>query len=171
MLIATSSCNRYIDKATTERKLQIMEGNFTFYPDSNVLIYKSNVKLTMDTEVYAPKSFYTKLPKGIKWYEMENSQVFRFFYNKEQVVLINIDLRDSLTKVDSSYVPAREEMSKFVAGNASPSNRKFDVNKIELNKSRKQLIIKRDAATILLYNIEPKNYDSFVTFLKEFTFL
>src|SRR3569833_800365 len=102
LIAAISSCGRYIDKATTERKFQVMQGTFTFYPDSNVLVYKNNVALKMDLQVNMPRSFYVKLPKGLKWYEMGNSQSFSFYYDHDQVISIVIDLSDDLSRTDST---------------------------------------------------------------------
>jgi hypothetical protein len=166
VLFLTSSCNHYIDRVTAP----VNQGYLTFYPDSNILIYKSNVGLVMDKEKYSPKSFYTRLPKGIKWYEMENSQTFRFYYANAQVILISIDLFNAPNKIDTSYIPMHEEINKLIMS-ASSTNKKFNINRIGINEARKQIIIKKEAATILLYNIKPENLETFRATLESLEFL
>ncbi len=167
IVLIASSCSHYIDRVTTP----VNQGYLTFYPDSNVLIYKSNVGLKMDNERYNPKPFYTRLPKGIKWYEMENSQTFRFYYANAQVILISIDLFSEPNKIDTSYIPIQEEINKHIKSSASSTNEKFNINRIGINEARKQLIIKKEAATILLYNIKPKNLETFRATLESLEFL
>jgi hypothetical protein len=165
-----TSCNRYIDKATTERKVQVMQGNITFYPDSNILVYKSNVGLRMDNEVLKPKSFYAKLPKGLKWYAI-GSDVFKFYYPNKQAVAVNINQSDNAPIHDTTYVPTEAELSRFIDLSNPSSSDKYDLSKIDYKPNRKHLIMKKGAATILLYNITPKNYSKFTEYLKEFKFL
>jgi len=35
----------------------------------------------MDSEILKAKPFYAKLPKGLKWYSIANSQSFVFYYS------------------------------------------------------------------------------------------
>jgi hypothetical protein len=168
--LVTGSCNRYIDTVTKEKKIPIMQGDFTFYPDSSILIFKSNVGLRRDNEISNPRSFYVKLPKRLKWYEISNSSFFEFYYDKGQVIAINIDLSSAISNQDTAYVPNQSELHKFIM--ADPSSKgKYDIKEIELKADRKQLIIKKDAATILLYNVMPDNYDLFIDQVNSFKFL
>lgn len=170
LFIGVSSCNRYIDKAKRERKMPVMQGSFNFYPDSNVLIYKSNIKLKMDSYVYDPKPFYAKLPKDLKWYSVA-STTFVFYYNKNQIVAILIDIYNPEIIQDTIYVPNDDEIFTITTRTNPGSNKKYQIWRPETKRRRRHLIIKKDAATILLYNILPKNYNSYVNSLKQFRFL
>jgi hypothetical protein len=170
-LCAISSCGHYIDKATTERSVPVMQGTFDFYADSNVLVYKSKVALTMDAESYKPKAFYVKLPKGLKWYTVENSQTFVFYYGKAQAVVVLIDLFHGDHIRDSDYVPTNADIKTLISKASPSASAKYDIKQIEAIPGAKQLIRKRGAATILLYNIPPGKYEKFITFIDSLKFL
>jgi hypothetical protein len=171
LLIWVSSCNLYIDKATAVKRTQVYQGNLTYYSDSNVLVFKSNTGIRMDKEKYYAKSFYTKLPKGLVSYQLSNAENFTFYYKKGQVLSIVIDLADSVTKRDSIYEPRKAEIEKYITHFTAGKNQKYNLCDIGYKQERRQAIIKKDAATILLYNIAPENYVLFVKCLKGFKFL
>ena len=148
-----------------------MDGILSFYPDSNVLVYKSNVSLRMDTEVNKPKPFYLRLPKGLKWYSIENSESFVFFFDHGKTVLIRVDVFKKSFSRDTTYVPKSEEMNKFLTNSSISNNKRFEIIKIEQKKRTRQLITKQGAATIILYNIMPAKYDQFLSSLTTFRFL
>lgn len=170
LLLQICSCNHHIDKVTGEKKIQIIQGDITFYPDSNIMIYRSDVGLRMDSEVLKPKPFYVKLPKGLKWYTISNSQSFLFYYSRQQVVAINIELSNKAFMRDTMYEPTSAEIYNFIKSSA-PNHGKYDLNKIKFNPQRKQRIIKKEAATILLYNITSENFNKFSEYLEGIKFL
>lgn len=171
LCVFTNSCGRYIDNARKDKQVKIMQGSFTFYPDSNVLIYKSNIGLRSDNEIRFPKPFYAKLPKGIKWYEISNSTFVSFYYDKEQVISINTSPSIDKLILDTSYIPEKSELDKLIIDFLPSNNAKFDIHKIELKPGRKQVILRKDSATILFYNILPRNYSLFLDYLNCFRFL
>lgn len=171
MLLQSSSCTRYIDKVTGKKSLQVMQGSITYYPDSNILIYRSNVGLSMDTMVLKPKPFYAKLPKDLVWSSMTNSQSFVFNYPRQQVVSIYIDLAFSTSVKDTTYVPHEAEMYDLINRSTLSYNKKYDIRKIRFIPRRKQLVIKKGAATILLYDITSEKFSTVSEYLKEFRFL
>lgn len=170
LLLQASSCNHHIDKVTGERKIQIMQGDMTFYPDSNILIYRSGVGLRMDGEVLNPKPFYAKLPKGLKWYSIANSQSFVFYYSHQQVVAINIDLSNKAFMRDTMYEPTGAELDNFI-NSSTPDHDVYDIRKIKFNPQRKQRVIKKEGATILLYNITSDSFNKFSEYMEGFRFL
>lgn len=169
VLFQGSSCNHHIDKVIGERKVQVMQGSMTFYPDSNILIYRSHVGLKMDNEILKPKPFYAKLPKGLKWYSMTNSQSFVFYYSHQQAIAINIDLSNNVSQ-DTVYQPTEAELNNFI-NSISSHYGKYDIRKVKFNAQRKQRIIKKEAATILLYNITSENFSEFSEYMEGFQFL
>jgi len=170
VLLGMTSCNRYIDKTTTERKIPIMQGSLTLYPDSNVFTYRSSILLKADNEVKTPKPFYVRVPKGLKWYGVENSQAFSFYYESGQVISIVIDLADNVVEKDSTFQPTKAEIEKYRIAFTAVANQKYNMWNIGYDQKRKQLLVKKGAATILLYNILPRNYDQFRSFIEGFKF-
>lgn len=171
LLLQATSCIHYIDKVRRgEKKVQIMQGNMTFYPDSNILIYKSDVGLKMDNEILKPKSFYVKLPKGLKGYEIVNSESFVFYYSHQQIVAINIKLSNKTPISDTIYEPTKIESDRFLNSNIL-SKEKLEAHKIKFNTQRDQRLIKKGAATILLYNITADNFNEFSKYLEGIRFL
>jgi len=174
MLLFTTfanSCVRYIDKVSAPRRIQIMQGDLTFYRDSNILIYKSVIGIKKDTEVGHSKPFYAKLPKRLKWYEISNSESFNFFYDNDQAIVVNIDLFESSSLIDTTYVPDKDEIVKFIASCPIATSDNYDLKNISVKTTRKQLLIKKNSASILLFNIEPGNINLFESYLLKFKFL
>jgi hypothetical protein len=159
------------DRAVSAREVRIKQGKMTFYTDSNILIYRDNVGIRMDKEVYKPRPFYVKLPKGILWYEMTNSESFAFYYKKGQAVLIQVDLSNSNPGQDTSYIPTESEIASFINLFPIETKSKFNVRNSVFIPGRTHLIIKKNGATILLYNIIPRNDSVFTTYLKQFKFI
>ncbi len=171
LIFGITSCNRYLDKTTTEKKIPVMQGMLTFYPDSNVLVYKSSIGLKADNEIQKPKPFYVKLPKGIKWYVMENSQSFAFYYKTGQVIAIEMDLSNNVAEKNTIYQPTSADIEKYRTAFTADVKQRYNIWNIEYLQNRKQLMIKKGAATILLYNILPSNYDQFRSFLEGIKFI
>ena len=141
LFFVSASCNRYIDRSRGVNKIRVMQGDFSFYADNNVLIYKSNIGLRKDNEISYSKPFYVKLPKGIKWYEVLNSTFFSFYYDNRQVITINTEPSSEILSLDTFYVPEKSELDKFTIAGPPSRSAKFDIGKIELKPDRRQLII------------------------------
>lgn len=165
------SCNHYIDAVKKETKTPIMQGDFTFYPDSNILIYRSNVGLKADHEVYQPKPFKVKIPKKLKHYTFSNSQNFAFFYDDNQVVNIHIDLMNSDNTIRKTYTPNEEEIREYIQKNISSDNSKFNISNIDYISNRRHQMINKGNASILLYNIKEQNIITFTDAVKGLEFL
>ena len=171
LILGITSCNRYIDSVKTKTTTSIMQGYFDFYPaDSNVLFYKTNIGLKRDTEVTYPKAFTVKLPKGLKFYEFSSTD-FGFYYNNNQVVFMKVNVFDSIPNRDTFYFPKEAELNDFILNKIFTTNGKYNIKNISMNQSRKQAMIKKGAATILLYNIKPENYDLFLKDVSSFSFI
>ena len=171
IIINIISCNKYIDTIKSTDNLPVSQGYLNLYSDSNVLIYNNNMGLTSDNEIIYPKKFKVKLPKGLLFYEYIGSEDFIFYYKKKQTVFIKIDLINTINKPDSVYYPTNSEMSDFIQSKLTLGSQKWDIKNISIIPLRKNLFIKKGAATILLYNIEEKNYNFFVNYINEFKFL
>lgn len=170
LILLISSCTRYIDKVSNQKVVAIQEGTLSMYPDSNVLVYRSSVGIKMDNEVREPKSFYTRIPKKLVWYELANSQTFAFYYKDQQAILIFIDKSDNITSNTPSFQPSKDEIASLLS-TYSPNNKKYDIRTYKTRNDRKNLVLKKGAATILLYNIKPSNLQAYSGELQQFNFL
>ena len=170
ILFGISSCTKNIDTVKSTSKTPINEGYFSFSNKINLLTYKTNVVLTRDTEKLYPKQFRVELPKGIIHYELVGSTDFCVYYDNRQVVFIKMNLENS-KKIDSMYIPMKNELDALIKTKLNSSASKYEISNYAFLEKRKHLIIKKDAATILLYNIKSSNYDDFYNCIKSFSFL
>ena len=164
------SCNRYIDSKS--EKIKILDGSFTFYADSNVLVYKSDVGLKMDNVVIKPKPFQVDLPKKIRYYELAAPSDFLFYYDKGQVASIKIDLEEKrIVLPDTSYTPSSIELDSFIQQSPTENHKRYNIKEIPRRSERVNKVIRKGDATILLYNILKGNESVFEDNLNSFTFL
>ena len=170
-IITVYSCNRYIDSSRAKRQVVLNVGNLDFYSDSNVLVYKSNVGVKRDMETDYPKPFKVRLPKGLKGYEFSNSEEFLFFYKKQQSIVIKINLEKDTGTENISYSPDEGELRNFIEHKLYPGSGNYNIKEIPIKTNRRQMFIKRGAVTILLYNIEAKNYNLFFECVNGFSFI
>ncbi|QEC69296.1 hypothetical protein FRZ67_19025 [Panacibacter ginsenosidivorans] len=168
LFIIANSCNRYLDVVKNKSDVPVKQGSFEFYSDSNLLIYKSNVILTRDTEKIYPKSFTVRLPKKLRYYEFVGSSDFALYYDGGQVIFIKVDLENKEPTKDTVCTPSPNQLNEFIQSNLSTGNGKYDIKKISFYTGRKNTIIKKGGATILLYNIYPKDYDQFFDDVNKF---
>jgi hypothetical protein len=169
-IMTLSACNKYIDVTKTERRITVLQGQFILYPDSNILSYKSNVYIKMEEEKLKPKRFTVKLPKKIKFYNFSNSQDFCFFYDNKQSIYIKVDLQDNKLSKDTIYTPSEREINNLIQTAPFSNGTKYILAIDGIFPGRKQTIIKRGSATVLLYNIKEKNLTSFFEQLNTFRF-
>jgi hypothetical protein len=170
-IIVGNSCSHYIDKTTSEKEIAIAQGAIKFYPDSNALTYKSTVSLSADKEKYLPKPFHIQLPKGIEWYEISNSTSFVFFYKRNQLLAALLNPPGDPLSKDTAYVPNKQQIDQFVGTFTVESGKKYDIRNVSFKKNRKQMIYVKGNARILLYNILPGDFHTFVSCVMTFKFL
>lgn len=169
VMLNMSSCNRYIDVAGGSSSIE--QGTLKFYADSNVFTYRTNIVATRDQEKVYPKFFEVALPKKIKYYEFINSSDFGFYYDKGQVVFIKIDLEPKRRRIDTAYTPLKKELEEFVQTELKTRRSKYDIKNISLIEGRRNIIITKGDATILLYNITSDNENQFLSHLNTFRFI
>lgn len=171
LITAIASCNRYIDKISDSNTHSVKQGNFEFYRDRNVLLYTSNMILRSDKDVKYPKSFEVVLPKGIKYYEFAGSTEFKVFYEKKQAVFIKLYLEADRIQQDTLYSPKKEDLEILLQNTINFSGSKYDINSNDFIENRKHLVVKHNAATILLYNIKPEKFDLFYNSISKFNLI
>lgn len=170
LIFGLFSCGNVLDKIGKSQALPVKNGYVSYYRDKNILIYRPTVGLRSDSEVSMPSSFQVNLPKGMKFYEFIEPTDFVIYYRKQQVFYVRIDT-DSNSNVDTVYSPDKDELEDFVENKLSFHNYKYDIQKIKLIKSRKNVIVKRGRANILLYNVTQAQFDDFLKSAQSFHFL
>lgn len=169
LLFGITSCGSFIDNVTGSKALPVKEGYFYYYGDNNVLIYKPTVRLKADSEVFMPPSFKVDLPKGMKFYEINEPADFVIYYSKQQVFYIHID-RDSNNNIDTAYTPDENELDDFILGKLTMRKYKYDIKKIKPSNARRNIILKNGQANILLYNITSVQFEDFLKSAKSLSF-
>jgi len=169
--VVLSSCNHYIDQSKTLQSWPIMQGEMQFYPDSNVLEFKSNMVFRADTEKWPARSFYSQFPKGLIWYDFDYGASFIFYYSDKQVIAIWINIQNLPNKPDSIFVPSGDYVTEFRNAKLVPSGHKYNIREIPYMNNRKQVLIRRRDAMILLYNIKQRNFDNFLKKIETFKFI
>lgn len=170
LLFGLISCSNFLDKVSKSKALPVKEGYLYYYGDKNVLIYKSTVRLKADSEVFMPPSFKVDLPIGMKFYEINEPADFVIYYSKQQVFYIHID-RDSNNNIDTAYTPDENELDDFILGKLTMRKYKYDIKRIKPSKARRNIVLKKGHASILLYNITPNQFENFLRSAKSFSFL
>ncbi|RFM26911.1 hypothetical protein [Deminuibacter soli] len=169
-LVMLTSCSRYIDKVNRGAETGVRNGFFIFYPDSNMLIYTSSVGLSRDTEKMSPEHFKVMLPKGIKYYEITNSTDFSVYYDGRQAIWIRIDFDKNLRR-DTIYNPTQRELDSLLESRPIVQKSKYDITAKAFSVKRKSVLVKKDGAIILLYNIKPNKYGQFYKSVNSFSFI
>lgn len=163
------SCNRYVD--ATNGSTSIDQGSLKFYTDSNLFTYKTNIIATRDNEKVPPKFFEVTLPKKMKYYELTNSTDFGFYYDKGQAIFIKIELDPKIQIKDTTYTPSKEELEELIKAVLKTNGDKYDIKKIPAYKERRNTILVKSDATILLFNITEDKYKQFFDDVKSFKFI
>lgn len=168
-MLSISSCNWYID--VTNESTSIEQGTLKFYTDSNLFTYRTNIVATRDKEKVYPKFFEIKLPKKIKYYEFINSTDFGFYYDKGQVIFIKMELEPTAQTKDTTYTPSQRELEELIQSVLKTNGGKYDIKKIPAHKERRNVILIKGDATILLYNMADDNYKEFFDNVSSFKFI
>lgn len=163
-----SSCNRYIDAKNGNTSIE--QGSLKFYTDSNLFTYRTNIIATRDKEKIYPKFFEVTLPKKMKYYEFINSTDFGFYYDKGQVIFIKIELEPTAQVKDTTYIPSQEKLEEFIQS-LKANDHKYDIKKIPVYKERRNAVLNKGDATILLYNVVDDNYKQFFDDVSSFKFI
>lgn len=167
-LLVSCNKNTALDK---KNEIEKKSSYLTSYNDSDIFIYKSNIAISRDAEILYPKSFKIVLPKGLKSYEVLHPCDFSFYYPNKQIIYIKIDLDKKHSDLDTTYVPSENEFTGILRNNYSLLNSSNNFKNNYSVSGAKKIIIKKSEATILLYNIKPRNYKYYYNYLKQFKFL
>lgn len=145
----------------------------THYPkiealsDRILFTYKSEAKPTMDTYQVDPIEFYIYLPKDLKFYDIESSSDFGFYFSKNQVIFIKTRFYNADKSRDSVYVPSFQEVEKLIDREfLTDENEKYNIKKIPFDRRRKNFLIRKTGVTILVFNVLNKNKSKYVEFAK-----
>jgi len=164
--VYSCSCNHDFARSS-----QVAGNNFNATNKDYIYTYDSNIQLTRDNEILCPKHFCIRVPCKIKYYESINSSDFGFYYSGNQIIFIKIDLEDKMPVADTIYQPTREQILEVFDNAQTSNNRSHNLKEIQVLDNRKHIIMQRGAATILLVNIYPKKFDSFLERIQQFQFI
>jgi hypothetical protein len=123
-------------------------------------------------EKYFPISFVVSIPKGIKRF-LNINEDFLFQYDKKQLVVINQHLlKKDIDMRDTVIIPSQNIIEKYIEGiDPEIQGILHNENLSSLNRKRKSLIIRKCRIEILLLNIKPYRFKTFVKLINELKFL
>lgn len=169
------SCSvRYYD--TLERKIELPKdyGSFNVYENYNVFYFQNKLIETRDKERYYPAYFNINLPKRLRNYSLGGMNQFIFNYDNKQAIYIYANIYNSLViNLDTMYTPSQVEVESIIDKqfySISPRG-KFSIEQNRFDKKRRHIIVKKNTATIILYNIKRENVETFIKSANTFTFM
>lgn len=143
---------------------------FTCYPSHVTLMYDSEIYYTADSEKTYPKPFKIDLPNKILSFKFIGSEDFIFYYRRNQAIYIKIDLEGATSNLDTIYIPTKTQIEDILD--------KADIDigiilyqQISEKYNRKFLVIEKQSATILLFNILKDNIDRYSNLVKGIEFI
>lgn len=171
-MLLGSCAKHYLDAIEKDTKEPVKNNFFEIYSEYNIFRYQNNVGMTRDTEKINPRHFEVRLPKNIRYWEINNITDFGFYYDHDQVVFVKLKLKNAISKPDSIYTPSNNQLSKLIGEQLLTSgNKKYNIKEVNLLPKRENLIVDKGDALLILYNIEAKHLNTFSKDIKEFKFL
>ncbi len=129
--------------------------------------YFSKIYCRADREITLPIHFTTNLPKGLKKLAYYSSSEFYFLYPGKQLIFISLDLSSKHKLNDTTYIPTLVEMEDMFL-NSCEIGPDLAKDGLKQGKNRTSLIIQKNNAKILLFNIKEENLPCFRETLKSF---
>lgn len=147
--------------------------NLLSYPDSIVYTFTPHLVPQKDKESFPPLLFKIKLPPHVLSNFTSGFDAFGFRYPDRQTVYVYIDYYDK-NAADTAYrVIRQDEIEHLLVDDLNAINyrNKLDIDNNPFSATRETWLIKKGAATILLYNIRKENMTRFLRDAGSFTFL
>ncbi|HVU54130.1 MAG TPA: hypothetical protein VHD83_03705 [Puia sp.] len=143
------------------------------YPDSIVYTFTPHVVPQADKEPLPPLLFKIKLPPHVLSNYSSGFDAFGFRYSDRQTVYVYIDYYDKNASDTSYRVTHPNEIERLLLDDLNAINyqNKLDIDNNPFSPARETWLIKKGAATILLYNIQKENMPRFLHDAASFTFL
>ena len=143
-----------------------------YYKNKNIEFHFTPHYTTGYHEKYFPISFEVSIPIGIKRFSNINED-FLFQYDKKQLVVINqYPKKKDMDIRDTGIIPSQNIIEKYIEGlDPEIQGILYNENLSTLNRKRNSLIIRKCRIEILLLNIKPSSFNTFVNLLNELKFL
>lgn len=171
------SCNTYIDlsknEGNGEEGISGENWNLNFLRDHNEFVYKSNISAKADEQEFEKTHFSVSLPKRMVNWTYSNSTNCNFFFefDNKQIIYIYSPPKGIYKTTDWELRETTKEKIK---------SRLIDYWNKRNYKEAELEILKKDHMTkvytdsrveILLYNIDPKNFDEYKSLISSFKYL
>ncbi len=160
-VIFLSSCYSYIDRG---KNIHTKQNDFIIKNNHNEYIYKSKIQGRNEDEVFKPRHFKIKLPKGIIYLVQVDNKLYVEYVGKQIICVKSSYLNQQIKKQKWKQIyPDNDLLENFLLDYWLERN--YDVDKIT-KRQRITKIYTNGKFTILLYNIKKKNFDNYINFVK-----
>ena len=169
IILLFSSCRTYIDNESDiiRDNFDSVYGHLYAKDIYNEYVYINKIGLRADKEVFYPRHYKLKLPKGIvKFYAQISENYTCIEYPSKQIICIKAKYLNDNVKEDQWKLinPDEETMEKMLSDYWEEKNYNFD--NIRARNHRITKLYTNGIFSILLYNIKEKNFDHFLYMVK-----
>ena len=169
MFIFLSSCSIYLD-SPHENEIRSENLDFTCLNHYNEFVYKSKINGKADGQIFYITNFSVRLPKKIKSWQ-QSGNAFFFEYDDKEIIYIDSGYKKQkdagewiLNETDDDQVYNRLSSYWY--------KRKYRENNLKANQlGRLSRVYSDGKVTILLYNIKSRNFEKYLSLVKNFKYL
>ena len=160
--IILSSCYSYIDNG---KNIYSEHSDFIIKNGYNEYIYKSKIYGKSDDEIFRPRHYKIKLPKGIISLIQINNILY-VEYEGKQIICVESNYFNNKTKKEKwKLINPDNEMTERLLLQYW-EDRNYNVDKIYTKKQRVTKLYSNGIFAVLLYNIKKKNFDTYLNLVK-----
>lgn len=158
----------------TEKKIALhfedKSCNIAEFKNHLLFKYKASIFISKDKERFSPINFEIQLPKKVQFWEAVNGTNFGFYYKHNQVIFIStIPISTKEVSIDSVFIPSKNDIEKMVNNLETSGHKKWDIRKIRIMKSRKNIVIKKGNTTIFLLNIKEAYFEAYYHLVQSYS--
>jgi hypothetical protein len=152
------------------------DNNWNLKKNDNSYTFRYNgyIYIQLDKEIYKPIAFEIELPKDMKWFEIEDTNIFRFYYKKKQFILVKTILQDKEKSItDTTYIPTKEKILDLICSKTEKFSKHYKKIEKIVNKNKYKGALLRiiNGNEILLLNINDEDLHDFYSKIQTFTIL
>lgn len=143
-----------------------------YYKNKNVMLNFTPHYIAGYHKKYIPISFEMTLPKGIKRFLRINEDFLIQYIKKQIVVVKQHPLQEDVDIHDTIIIPSQQIIENYVDGLDSEIQGVLNNEKLVIiNSKRNSLIIRKCRIEVLLVNIKPSHFNTFIKLINQVKFL
>jgi hypothetical protein len=135
-----------------------------------VFNYNSPITVSRGEEVFEPVNFKIKLPKGLRYYEVNDISDFAFYYDDQQVIFVKVYYENNQAILPVEFADFSIQEAEILIEEELSSDYDSDYNlyKIKLKDDRVSKIADMQKVKILLLNLKQENTEDWIKLTSQF---